>query len=202
MLRLSSVSLPSMRLLCLIVGVFSLIACASGPKQGKRPDRRGGGGGANLQSGAVLVRPIALLFVSYDADGDQKTTQAELAAGVEREWSAMSEGKDSLRYIAFSEWVERALGSADAQPGHMAFDLDFNSEISNLEFAQRMRETFVRYDKDKDGALDRSELVFAFSGPGGGQGRGQGGGQRGGGRGEGGGGRGGGGGGRRGGGRF
>ena len=136
--------------------IAALAACASRPEppSGPRPS----------ESGAFLAKPIALVFVSFDGDGDRIVTKQELAASNEAEWrSADFNGDSSVTVFELNQWAELALGSAQARPGRLAFDTDGSGTISIHEFQKHLNLEFDQLDSDHDGQLHRADLVRVVS---------------------------------------
>jgi len=163
----------SLRLVPILLSIsaLSLSACATnsggdGPRNGgeraERPSRPSG----------VFVQPVALLFADMDGNQDKVTSKAEMLAGVKEEWSRFDRNPSATD---LSTWSKKTLGSTDATPTFLSFDRDFNGFITEAEFTSRFDALFARFDKNVDGAVDRTEMVTIFEAP---IGRGQRGGQR------------------------
>lgn len=189
-MTLASVSHSMRSTLIFGATVMALTACASGPGggDGQRGFKPGGFEG-------VGVHPMGILMIEMDSDRDGQTTRAELAAGRDALWNS-PEFSDAPGPIKFGMWARRVFGSSDIRPGFLSYDRDFDSVISEDEFKETLGREFERLDKNTDGIVERSELVFTVdarsaerrgdretdTGPGqrGGQGGGQGGRDRGG----------------------
>ena len=64
-----------------------------------------------------VVEPVGMALAGFDADGDGRTTRAEMEAGVRRSYAAIDTGNSgSIGYIAFADWAERWLGDRNALP--------------------------------------------------------------------------------------
>lgn len=149
----------------LLASSLALTACATkqdrrGPPQDGQ--QRGGDGQRPGKSSGTFMAPIGALFISMDANGDKRTSAAEMRAGTQSEWAGFSQNPSA---ISFSDWSFDALGSTDAMPTFMSFDRDFSGVISETEFADQIERDFNRMDKDKDGHVTRSEMLIAFAGP-------------------------------------
>ncbi len=108
----------------------------------------------------MAFEPAAMLIATFDTDGDARVTRAELEAGVRRSFAAIDTAKaGTLGYIAFADWAERYLGDRNALPSPFETDSDGDNRISLAELQAKMREFFTRYDRDKDGAVTRAELL-------------------------------------------
>ncbi len=156
---------------------LALTACASGPEKGPRRGGERGGGDAGFEGYAA--QPVTLLFAGMDQNQDLRIEGEELLAGINREWIRLSSAP-SIGALEFGRWAESALGSADALPSFISFDRDLNGRLTELEFDDRLRAEFADLDKNKDGVLERTELVFRVTRPSRGEQGGQQGGQQGG----------------------
>ena len=79
----------------------------------------------------MIARPIALLFAGMDVDHDHVIDEAELANGIMREWQAI--GTRTVSALSLAEWSVYALGDADALPNHIAFDRNFDGQVTDAE---------------------------------------------------------------------
>ncbi|MEQ8301210.1 MAG: hypothetical protein RH945_11780 [Hyphomonas sp.] len=139
---------------CLAAALLAT-ACTSRPQpprndagQSERPSVQGG----------MIARPVALLFASMDVDHDHVIDEAELANGITREWQAI--GEKTVSALALAEWSVYALGDADALPNHIAFDRNFDGQVTEVEFHARLISEFAQLDKDHDQQLTRAELLI------------------------------------------
>ena len=108
----------------------------------------------------MVVEPVAMLLATFDADGDGRTTRAELDAGVKRTFAAIdTAGTGKLGYIGYSDWAERWLGDRNALPSPFEIDSDGDNQITEAELDAQLRRTFDRLDRNKDGVLTRAELL-------------------------------------------
>lgn len=147
----------------LLVGTSFVTGCASrGPGgQGRGGPPGGGMNGRMDMPGGFVARPITLLFTSMDASNDGILDVGELSAGVATEWSRLvGDGSNSIGAILIADWASEALGSPDALPNRLSFDTDLNSQVSEAEFRIGIEREFNTLDKDKNGLLTRSEMVF------------------------------------------
>lgn len=108
----------------------------------------------------MVVEPVAMLLATFDADGDGRTTRAEVQAGAKRTFAAIDPSNTgSLGYIAYSDWAERWLGDRNALPSPFEVDADGDNRITLAELDAQLGRTFDRFDRNKDGALTRAELL-------------------------------------------
>lgn len=145
----------------LLASAISLSACASKPDRRGPPSDQQGRKGARQSSG-TFMQPTAALFTAMDANGDKKVSSSELQAGTLAEWNRFG-SRPSATY--FAQWSIANLGSTDAMPTFMSFDRDFNGVVSEEEFSNQLDREFKRLDKNRDGMLERSELIVAFEAP-------------------------------------
>ncbi len=99
-----------------------------------------------------------------DANGDHLVDGAELEEGIDHEWLLLSK-PGPVRPVYHDTWARSALGSASALPSFASFDLDGDKLISRQEFDERLHQAFKELDKNGDGVLERSELVFYVTRP-------------------------------------
>ncbi len=146
--------------LTLAASLLFAASCASH----KPPERGGGRGGppdqGNLSTMGFVAAPLNLLFASMDADQDGYTSIDELNRFVDTNWAIMGLEEDSqLRNFDYQSWATIYLGHAEAMPSFIGFDTDLSGSITQLEFETCLRRNFDLLDKDKNGTLNRSELL-------------------------------------------
>ncbi len=133
-----------------VLGALALTACASGSGRGTdthEPIR-------------ALLSADALLFVSFDADGDLSTTTAEMEAGTAREFSRADANSDGqLQPIEFQNWANAVLGGGQLGPYRLDFDRNVDNVITREEFEAEIRGRMRDYDEDESGDIRRSELI-------------------------------------------
>lgn len=107
-----------------------------------------------------VVEPVGMAIAGFDADGDGRTSSAELDAGVRRSFAAIDTGKaGTIGYIAFADWAERWLGDRNALPSPFEVDSDGDNRITLAELQATFARIFARLDVDKDGVVTRKELL-------------------------------------------
>jgi hypothetical protein len=115
--------------------------------------------GAQPQA-TVIAEPVALLIAGFDSDGDARVTRAEFDAGLKRSFDSADTGRiGSLGYIAYSDWSLRWMGDRNTLPSPFEMDRDGDNKVSWAEFQDRFALIWARFDKNKDGVIERSELV-------------------------------------------
>lgn len=126
-------------------------------------------------SPTIFAEPVALFIAACDANGDAVVTPAELTPCVSRSYApADGAAPESIGYIQFADWAERWLGDRNALPSPFETDSDADNRITLAELQAQFAKTFARFDRDKNGAVKRSELLTLDSGRGlGGGGAGQ-----------------------------
>jgi hypothetical protein len=123
----------------------------------------------------VIVEPAAMMIAAFDADGDGKVTRAEYDAGLKHSFDVIDTRHQGwLGYIAYSDWQERWMGDRNTVPSPFEVDRDGDNKVTFAEIAARFDLLFTRFDTDKNGVLERKELVTIrpqMQGPGGGKGK-------------------------------
>ncbi len=125
---------------------------------------------AGAERATIYVEPVGMLIAALDADGDGRTSRAELTAGVERTFRAIdTSNSGKLGYIAFADWAERFLGDRTALPSPFAVDRNGDNAITPAELQAAIAHEFDRFDVNHDGAVTRAELLTIRDRPGGGE---------------------------------
>jgi Ca2+-binding EF-hand superfamily protein len=108
----------------------------------------------------ALLSGDAMMFVSFDADGDLSTTAAEIEAGIAREFTRADTGGDgALTPIEFQSWANGVLGGGQLGPYRLDFDRNVDNTITRAEFETEIRGRVRDYDEDQSGTLTRGEFV-------------------------------------------
>lgn len=127
-----------------------LAACASGSRNDSSP----------RDPIRALMAADALMFTSFDADGDISISQAEMEAGMAREFTrADTNGDGALAPIEFQNWSNLVLGGGQMGPYRLDFDRNVDNSITREEFETEIRARFTEYDNDGSGSVARSEMV-------------------------------------------
>lgn len=138
-----------MKLLAGIGAAATLAACASGS-----------GGGRSNEPIRALLSADALMFVSFDGDGDLLVSTAETEAGVAREFSrADANGDSQLQPIEFQNWANTVLGGGQMGPYRLDFDRNVDNAITRDEFSHEIQARASEYDQDQSGGVSRPEFV-------------------------------------------
>ena len=113
----------------------------------------------------LVVEPAAMAIAACDADGDGRTSRAELNACLQRSFAAIDTGHTGkLRFLAYADWATRVLGNANALPSALEVDGDGDDAVSLAELQAAFGRVFDRLDKDRDGFVTRAELLTVRSG--------------------------------------
>jgi hypothetical protein len=160
----------------LIVAII-LTGCA----QGERPHHRGGPGGEAMGMGAGMGRgqcsqpgaaarrigtadADAVLFASFDRDGDLLISTPELEAGIAREFARADANHDHVIDPAeYQAWSMRALGGI-YPPYRLDMDRNADGKITFEEFAAELRARAHSYDSNGDGVIEHADLVHPQGG--------------------------------------
>lgn len=109
---------------------------------------------------SIVATPLALAITGFDRSGDMVVSRAELDDGAALSFASADKDRDGkLSLIELGEWAEAALGNRGALPGQFDFDLDGDDSISREEFIGLLQRRFGTFDTNRDGALQRSELI-------------------------------------------
>ena len=143
-----------------LASLLLITACASG----RQPPQQGG---RNMQGetmrvqGDKIARPIGLLFAGMDLNQDHVIDESELDKGILHDWEGFNlSGHSGASALGLAEWSVHALGDADALPNNIAFDSNFDGQVSESEFRARLISEFAALDKDHDRRLTRAELLI------------------------------------------
>jgi hypothetical protein len=135
--------------LAVMLSAAALAACATG-----------GRGGDRSEPVRALMSADVMAFVSFDANTDLSVTEAELAAGLAREFTRADANSDGqLQPIEFQNWANAALGGGQIGPFRLDFDRNVDNVITREEFDTELRARFGDYDSDESGAISRPEFV-------------------------------------------
>jgi hypothetical protein len=121
-------------------------------------------GGARSADRTAPIRALlsadALMFVSFDRDGDLSVSQSEHQAGIASEFTrADANGDGSLQPIEFSNWSNEVLGGTQIGPYRLDFDRNVDNVITRAEFDTELLARFGAYDSDENGSISRAEFV-------------------------------------------
>lgn len=129
--------------------VLALAGCAGG-----------GAAGTSRDPVRALLSADALMFVSFDTDGDLSVSAAEIEAGRAREFTrADANGDGQLQPLEFQNWANAVLGGGQIGPFRLDFDRNVDNVITRDEFDAEIVARVADYDSNEDGALTRPEFV-------------------------------------------
>lgn len=139
------------------IRTFALAACAA---VGLTACAGGAGSSENRAPIRALLSADALMFTSFDADGDLSVTTAEMQAGIAREFTrADTNGDGSLQPIEFGNWSNVVLGGSQIGPYRLDFDRNVDNAITREEFESELRARYALYDQDENGSVARTDFV-------------------------------------------
>ena len=111
--------------------------------------------------------PVGLFLAGLDADRDTRVSQTEIRDSAAESFAKSdTDGNGHLSPIEFSNWSRTNFGTEESVPGRLHFDLDQDGRISLSEFETTLDQIFQRLDTNRDGALDRVELLVQIDGMG------------------------------------
>ena len=108
-------------------------------------------------TGSVIEVPRAgaLLFASFDANGDYIIDRQEVDEGIAQAYRrADRDGDDYLSLVELERWRVAALGSEHAAPSNFAFAPNFARGVTRETFVQVLQGLAERLDKDDQSELD------------------------------------------------
>lgn len=141
-------------------GLLAVAACAAVALAGCAS----GGGRSSRDRDHAPIRALlsadAMMFVSFDTNGDLSTSGEEVEAGLARELARADTNRDgSLQPIEFQNWSNSVLGGTQLGPYRLDFDRNVDNVITREEFENEIHARFRDYDSDESGSLSRSEFV-------------------------------------------
>ncbi len=108
-------------------------------------------------SGTVIQIPRAgaLLFASFDTNGDYIIDSKEVEKGIARAFQrADRDADDYLSLVELEAWRVVALGSEHAAPSNFAFAPNFARGVTHEMFVQVLQKLAARLDKDDQSQID------------------------------------------------
>lgn len=147
-----------------LAAALALAACGgprgpqnAGPQQSADPE---------MQHGALVAKPTALMFVDMDTNHDLATDTDELAAAIPALFAAMDADKSgTISSIEFSIWAEATLGTRYPVPGLARFDTNGSLSIDPNELGEGLQTVFAGFDSNNNGHLSRTELLTELNMP-------------------------------------
>ena len=109
----------------------------------------------------LVATPAALMIAAMDANGDARVTKAEQTAATEALFKAAdTDGDGQLGLLELADWAQTWLGDQSSVPGRFDFDRNGDDRISKAEFVAEIDRRFAAFDRNKDGVVERSELLI------------------------------------------
>jgi hypothetical protein len=129
-----------------------------------REERAAGPAGASPESDApdhtIMWAEPAGLFLAGLEGGQPILTRAQFLGAIDGQWAAADSDRDgSLRSFELQAWRVTWFGSDDGWPGLFHFDANSDGAIGKQEFKAGLEAIFTTFDKNKDGVIDRAELL-------------------------------------------
>ena len=136
--------------MCAAAALALLAGCAS---DNGRP-------GQEHQTVRALLSVDALMFAGFDSDNDLRITNAEIEAGITREFARADTNHDgTISPLEFQAWSNVALGGGQTAPYRIDFDHNVDNVITAAEFHDEIVARAHEYDTNEDGVLTRDEFV-------------------------------------------
>lgn len=121
---------------------------------------------AGAERATIMVEPVGMLIATFDADGDGRTSRAELSRGVERSFRLIdAKGTGRMGYVQYADWCQQFLGNATALPSPFTVDTNADNAITLDELQAAIAHIFDRLDADHDGQVTRAELLTIRAAP-------------------------------------
>ena len=144
-----------LRLALVLVVSMTLASCITGGRRGRYTQ-------AGIEELPMRAEPAAMFLAGLDTDVDGIVTRQELDEALDRLWASADANKDgSVSILELNNWRQHWFGTSDGWPGQFHFDTDGNSLIPRTEFDNGIKAIFDDFDRNRDGKLERSELLAA-----------------------------------------
>jgi len=102
-----------------------------------------------------VTRAGALLFASFDANGDYVIDRTEVKTGIAQAYKrADRDGDDYVSLVELERWRIAALGSEHAAPSNFTFAPNFARGVTREMFTQVLQGLAERLDKDDQSEMD------------------------------------------------
>jgi hypothetical protein len=147
---------------------IAVTACTSSPEtHSQRPVSADPTRTLQDLNGSQIVMPVGLFLSGLDVDRDMRISRGEMRDGAAESFDkGDTDGSALLSPIEFSNWSRTNFGTDQSVPGRLHFDLDQDGHISPGEFNTTFDQIFQRLDANRDGVLDRAELLVQIDGAG------------------------------------
>ena len=162
--------MPKIRLLPGLAG-FAMLACVATPAFAQEPDRidritgmANPGGPGRAPPGVKVVSPGALIFASFDHNGDGVITIAEIEAGAEIAFVAADKNGDGvITGFEQADWAALMNSGADEMANAMTFDIDLDRTVTKAEFVAGLKR--IASQIQPQGELKFADLLQPLSRP-------------------------------------
>ena len=150
------------------LAVLALTSCVSSPESpSSRPVSASPTRTLQDLNGSQIVLPLGLFLTGLDVDRDTRISRTEIRDGAAESFAKSDTDESAhLSPIEFSNWSQTNFGTEESVPGRLHFDLDQDGLISLSEFDATFDLIFQRLDTNRDGALERVELLVQVDGTG------------------------------------
>jgi hypothetical protein len=113
------------------------------------------GGGFRAPEGVKVVSPGALIFASFDRNGDGRISVAEIEAGAEVAFAAADRNGDgAVTGFEQTDWANAMGSSSDLIANAMTFDIDLDRSVTRAEFTAGLKRIAAQIQPN-------AELTFA-----------------------------------------
>jgi hypothetical protein len=150
------------------LAIMAVTACVSSPETlSPRPVSAAPTRTLQDLNGSQIVMPVGLFLAGLDIDRDTRISRTEIRDGAAESFARSDTDESAhLSPIEFSNWSQTNFGTEESVPGRLHFDLDQDGLISLSEFDATFDLIFQRLDTNRDGALERVELLVQVDGTG------------------------------------
>jgi len=171
--------MPKTRLLPGLASL-ALLAGLAAPALAQEPDRidritgmANPGGPSRAPPGVKVVAPGALIFASFDRNGDGVITIAEIEAGAEVAFAAADRNGDGvITGFEQADWAAAMNSGQDEMSNAMTFDIDLDRSVTKAEFVAGLKR--IASQIRADGDLTFADLLQPLTRPNDGPAQGQG----------------------------
>lgn len=127
-----------------VLGVVLAVAPPASAQEVDRIDRVAGvpspGGMGRAPDGVKVVAPGALVFASFDRNGDGRITIAEIEAGAETAFAAADRNGDGvITGFEQTDWAVAMGSTNDVMANAMTFDIDLDRAVTRAEFTAGLK---------------------------------------------------------------
>lgn len=154
-----------------VAGILAAVMATALPAAAQevdRIDRVAGvpspGGMGRAPEGVKVVSPGALLFASFDRNGDGRITMAEIEAGAEISFVAADRNGDGvITGFEQTDWAAAMGSSSDVMSNAMTFDIDLDRAVTKAEFLSGLKR--IAGQIQPNGDLTFQDLLLPLTRP-------------------------------------